>query len=149
MPTQRDPDAPQRPEDGLLPPPPDTSPPHDGLLLPLVHDLTRPYIDAGLAHGPLPRLRSDEWLDAHPDQQLAHVLICGIAAIVHHPHQTVAALLKGAAADIAPLVDDPSYITPWARLHNDLRRANDRVDRLTAQLEQADARAADQQNPAA
>lgn len=150
MPSQRDPDAPPRPEDGLLPPPPDTSPPHDGLLLPLIHELTQPYIDAGLAHGPMPRLRTDEWLDAHPDQQLAHVLICGIAAIVHHPHQTVAALLKTVASDVSEAIaDQPDYISQWTRTQNELRRANDRADRLTELLGDAYARLAEQQKPAA
>lgn len=133
MPTQRDPDAPQPPEANApraqIEP---LSPPHDGLLVPLLYDLTKPYIDAGLAHGTMPRLRSDEWLDAHPEQQIAHLLLCGISVAISPPHQTVAALLKSASRDVSQAVLDrgpsPDPLDPAARWKLLAARAEERAD---------------------
>lgn len=75
--------------------------PHDGVLLPAIHALIAPYLERARAHGPTPPLRSEAWLDAHPDQQLAHLLLCGVDRVLFDPRALVADLIKQAGQDVA------------------------------------------------
>ena len=132
MPTQRDPDAPQPPEANAprwqIEP---LSPPHDGLLLPALHAVADPLIQRGRDHGPLPKMRTDAFLDAHPDQQLACLLIAGYSAVIADPHTAYAALLKGASSDVSVGYRNPraadtlSLVDRWKET---ARQAEQRAD---------------------
>lgn len=54
----------------------------DGLLIPAVHDAVHPVVVAARAHGPLPRLRSEEFIDAPPLVRRAVLLVLGEAWVV-------------------------------------------------------------------
>lgn len=99
------------------PPYPETTPPHDALLLPAVYDLIEPYIAAARAHGPTPPARSDEWLDAHPDQQLATLLTLGVAWLISDPHLTVRALLKQASTAVHHGMGGEAGVRRWRENH--------------------------------
>lgn len=151
MTTQRDPDAPTPPETLVCPDHADAragwraaltplTPPRDGVLIPPLYEIALPLIEAGRAHGPLPALRSDEFLDAHPDQQLAALLIVGLDAALFPRRATVAALLKHASVNMADAIADrPDYISRWDQIHAEVRHANDRIDDLKATLARYDA----------
>lgn len=104
--------------DKPIPPPPHLSPPSDGVLLPIVHDLIRPYVEAAQRHGPLPPVRSEEWYDADPEVQLASLLVLGAAWLVSDPHRVIRNALKQVSTDIhsgrprgywARSADEPSF----------------------------------------
>ncbi|MGH3566228.1 MAG: hypothetical protein ACRDRH_09380 [Pseudonocardia sp.] len=77
------------------------SPPDDAvLLLPLVHALVDEHVQAAHHHGPIPPVRSPEFLTAHPDQQTAALLIAGTAWIVADPHRTYRTLLRQTSHDV-------------------------------------------------
>lgn len=106
LPTRHDPVPPQHqvvpPERGCYPPPPPLTPPFDGLLIPAIHELVDQFVQAArdITGGPLPRLRSEEFLDAEPAVQLAVLLVAGSSYAVTDPHQTVRALLRNVSHDI-------------------------------------------------
>lgn len=127
--TRRDPAPPQHrvvPVDAdLTPPYRETTPPHDALLLPAVWDLIAPHVEQAREHGPTPPIRSDEWLDAHPDVQLASLLTLGVAYLISDPHLTVRALLKHASTAVHTGLGGHAGVRSWAEHavpHDELHR---------------------------
>lgn len=79
---------------------PDSTPGSDAVLLPAVHAITQPLIDAARQHGPLPAVRSQAFLDAPRDVQVAALLVVATAYLVADPHRTIRHVLLGASDDI-------------------------------------------------
>lgn len=91
------------PEHGAVPIPPPCSPPFDALLIPAVHDLVDEFVQAArevTGGAALPRLRSEEFLDAEPAVQLAVLLIAAEASVIADPHMVVRALQRQVGHDI-------------------------------------------------
>lgn len=151
MTRERDPDAPTPPEAFVCPDDSDAragwraalaplTPPRDGVLIPPLYEIALPLIEAGRAHGPIPSMRDDAFLDAHPEQQLAALLLVGLDAVLFPRRATVAALLKHASVNMAgAIADRPDYISRWDQIRAEVRHANDRIDDLKATLARRDA----------
>lgn len=110
----RDPDAPTPPERHAPVQVPPLSPPHDGLLLPAVHALVEPYAAAARhGYGPLPNVRSAEFLDAPAAVQLAALLVLAEAWVVGDPHQVVRAMLKQVSRDVHDAMGGVEGVRRW------------------------------------
>lgn len=144
MTRERDPDAPTAPETLVCADTPEAragwraaltplTPPRDGVLIPPLYEVALPLIEAGRAHGPIPSMRDDAFLDAHPEQQLAALLIVGLDAVLFPRRATIAALLKHASINMAgAIADRPDYISRWDKIRAEVQQANDIIDGLRA-----------------
>jgi hypothetical protein len=65
-------------------------------------EVIAPFIDAARQEwpGPLPRVRSEEWLNAPESVKVATLLTCGVAWLVADPHRVVAGAFKQVALDV-------------------------------------------------
>jgi len=75
-------------------------PADEAILLPLVHTLVTERLRVARLHGPIPPIRSQDYLSAHPDQQTAALLVCGAAWLISDPHRTHRALLRQVSDDV-------------------------------------------------
>lgn len=79
---------------------PPQSPPHDAVLVPVVHALVDEWVQAARMFGPLPPLRSEAFLDAQPAQQIAALLVIAEAWLIADPHRVIRNVHKQVSDDI-------------------------------------------------
>ena len=91
----------------------------DEILVPVVHRTIAPVVDLARQFGPLPPLRSPEYLDAPDVVRLAVLLVAGEAwAITGDP---VKAAIRAAASDVREAADWPALIKDHVP-HEELER---------------------------
>jgi hypothetical protein len=86
----------------------------EGELLIDTYHFVHPYVASAreLLGGPLPSMKTTEYIDADPEVKLACLLVLAEAYIVTDPHQALRRQLRGASLDLHG--GDAAYWRGWA-----------------------------------